>query len=62
MCAAVGPEGASGEVSRAIKNVVSYSLMYYHVICLVAHIVTLSDMVSIRMALAKINIYFLKKL
>ena len=36
--------------------------MYYHVICLVTHIVTLSDMVSIRMALAKINIYFLKKL
>ncbi len=62
MCAAVGPKGAAGKAKRAIKNVAFYSLMYYHVICLVTHIVTLSDMVSIRMALAKINIYFLKKL
>ncbi len=40
----------------------SYSLMYYLVICLLARIVILSVMVSIRMSLAKINIDFLKKL
>ncbi len=45
-----------------LKYTGSYSLMYYLVICLLAHIVILSIMVSIRMSLAKINIYFLKKL
>ena len=68
--AAVRPEGAVAAVPPARKNhagrtpwaieiCVSHSLMYYLVICLLAHIVTLSHMVSIRMGLAKINIYFL---